>query len=89
MTETKRKYPLQRLLILLVVTGMLILSGSMETAMAAENAAEKGSLGFETSSPNETIFKLANGLNVYLIKDTRFPMVCTRLSVRTGSSNEK
>lgn len=80
---------MQRLLILLVVTGMLILSGSMETAMAAENAAEKGSLGFETSSPNETIFKLANGLNVYLIKDTRFPMVCTRLYVRTGSSNEK
>lgn len=32
--------------------------------------------------------KLANGLEVQTIKDSRFPLVCTRLYVRTGSANE-
>ena len=89
MVDAKGKHPLQRLLILLVVASMLILSGSMDRAQAAQGAADSGDTGFETSSPNETIFMLANGLKVYLIRDTRFPMVCTRLYVRTGSSNEK
>ncbi len=38
---------------------------------------------------NELRFKLPNGLDVYLVRDTRFPLVCTRLYVRTGSANEK
>jgi Predicted Zn-dependent peptidases len=32
--------------------------------------------------------RLPNGLTVYIIKDSRFPLVATRLYVRTGSANE-
>ncbi|BAV91956.1 M16 family metallopeptidase [Candidatus Desulfovibrio trichonymphae] len=32
--------------------------------------------------------RLPNGLGVYIIKDTRFPLVCVRLYVGTGSVNE-
>ena len=34
------------------------------------------------------LVRLANGLTVYVIRDTRFPLVCTRLYVRAGSANE-
>ncbi len=44
--------------------------------------------GFSVTAPNETVFRLKNGLTVYLIQDKRFPMVCTRLYVRTGSTHE-
>lgn len=43
---------------------------------------------FQVAPASETLFRLANGLSVYLIKDQRFPMVCTRLFVRTGSTHE-
>ena len=33
--------------------------------------------------------RLPNGLTVYILKDVRFPLVATRLYVRTGSANEK
>lgn len=33
--------------------------------------------------------RLPNGLTVYILRDSRFPLVCTRLYVRTGSTNEK
>ena len=35
------------------------------------------------------LVRLSNGLTVYIIRDTRFPLVCTRLYVRAGSSNEE
>ncbi|MDD4702095.1 MAG: pitrilysin family protein, partial [Desulfovibrio sp.] len=38
---------------------------------------------------DQTITRLPNGLTVYIIKDARFPLVATRLYVRTGSANEK
>ncbi len=44
--------------------------------------------GFSVAVPNESVFRLSNGLTVYLIEDKRFPMVCTRLYVRTGSAHE-
>ncbi len=37
----------------------------------------------------EILTRLPNGLLVYIIKDTRFPLVCTRLYVRAGSASEK
>ncbi len=43
---------------------------------------------FSTAADNEIVFTLPNGLTVYLIRDSRFPMVCTRLYVRTGSAHE-
>ena len=37
----------------------------------------------------EMLTRLKNGLTVYIIRDTRFPLVCTRLYVGTGSANER
>lgn len=37
----------------------------------------------------QRLTSLPNGLTVYVIKDTRFPLVATRLYVRTGSANEE
>ena len=34
------------------------------------------------------LVRLKNGLTVYIIRDSRFPLVCTRLFVGTGSANE-
>lgn len=34
------------------------------------------------------LVRLKNGLTVYIIRDSRFPLVCTRLYVGTGSANE-
>ncbi|MDR1659185.1 MAG: insulinase family protein [Desulfovibrio sp.] len=36
----------------------------------------------------ERLTRLPNGLAVYLVKDARFPLVCTRLYVNTGSASE-
>ena len=46
--------------------------------------------GAASAAPGEqrTLTKLPNGLSVYIIKDSRFPLVATRLYVRTGSVNE-
>lgn len=40
------------------------------------------------ASGNQIITRLPNGLLVYIIKDQRFPLACTRLYVRVGSANE-
>lgn len=37
---------------------------------------------------NQILTRLPNGLLVYIIQDTRFPLVCTRLYVRAGSATE-
>lgn len=47
-----------------------------------------------TAAPAEAradtiLTRLPNGLLVYILRDTRFPLVCTRLYVRTGSANEE
>ena len=46
--------------------------------------------GAASAAPGEqqVLTRLPNGLSVYIIKDTRFPLVATRLYVRTGSVNE-
>ena len=41
----------------------------------------------QAQGPAEISTRLANGFNVYILRDTRFPLVCTRLYVRTGSAN--
>ena len=41
------------------------------------------------SADGEILTRLANGLNVYIIRDSRFPLVSTRLFVATGSANER
>ena len=46
--------------------------------------------GAASAAPGEqrVLTRLPNGLSVYIIKDSRFPLVATRLYVRTGSVNE-
>lgn len=41
------------------------------------------------AASSEQHLRLSNGLEVSLIRDTRFPLAYTRLYVRTGSSNEE
>lgn len=42
-----------------------------------------------TEEPQDEILtRLPNGLLVYIIKDTRFPLACTRLYTRAGSATE-
>ncbi|MDO5484628.1 MAG: pitrilysin family protein, partial [Desulfovibrionaceae bacterium] len=41
------------------------------------------------SPAGQQLVRLPNGLTVYVIKDQRFPLVCTRLYVRAGSANEE
>lgn len=43
----------------------------------------------QAQGPAEISTRLANGLTVYILRDARFPLVCTRLYVRTGSANEE
>lgn len=47
------------------------------------------SAGVQSDGGSETRLRLPNGLSVYILKDTRFPLVCTRLYVRTGSTHEE
>lgn len=42
----------------------------------------------DSESAAQRLVRLSNGLTVYIIKDDRFPLVCTRLYVRAGSANE-
>ncbi|MCR4665855.1 MAG: insulinase family protein [Desulfovibrio sp.] len=59
------------------------------TASRPGDAHEKAAGGKAAASSNEVLLRLENGLTVYVIRDTRFPLVCTRLFVQTGSANEK
>lgn len=52
-------------------------------------AAPQGAPANPSTSGNDTMLvRLKNGLTVYIIRDSRFPLVCTRLYVGTGSANE-
>ena len=69
---------------------MILLSGHVQAAPKTQGAQpDAGTLPFAVAAESEARFTLANGLSVYLIRDARFPMVCTRLYVRTGSSHER
>ena len=52
-------------------------------------AAPQGAPANPSTPGNDTMLvRLKNGLTVYIIRDSRFPLVCTRLYVGTGSANE-
>lgn len=52
-------------------------------------AAPQGVPANPSTPGNDTMLvRLKNGLTVYIIRDSRFPLVCTRLYVGTGSANE-
>ncbi len=58
-------------------------------AAAAGNGQALQAAPSEAVQPSqERRFRLPTGLSVYLLKDKRFPLVCTRLFVRSGSTHE-
>ncbi|MBO4368669.1 MAG: insulinase family protein, partial [Desulfovibrio sp.] len=70
----------------------LVLCLCQQVQAVEQNGAARERAALDTNSSqnaNERITRLANGLTVYLIRDTRFPLVCTRLFVGTGSANER
>ena len=72
------------LAILLLVPGVPL--SARETATPASTTAQT----VTTPARQDSILtRLPNGLLVYILRDARFPLVCTRLYVRTGSANEE
>ena len=69
---------MRRFFSLVVLALVLVLSS---TAQAASGEAVR--------KDDRMLTRLPNGLTVYIVKDARFPLVATRLYVRTGSANEK
>lgn len=69
---------------------------SLPLAVRAENTVSKEAAPVkdiaaslpDKSDQKEILTRLPNGLLVYILKDKRFPLVCTRLYVRAGSANE-
>lgn len=68
--------------LLILLLGILLLP---QLAAAALQAAPANP---STSGNDTMLVRLKNGLTVYIIRDSRFPLVCTRLYVGTGSANE-
>lgn len=68
--------------LLILLLGVLLLP---QLAAAAPQAAPANP---STSGNDTMLVRLKNGLTVYIIRDSRFPLVCTRLYVGTGSANE-
>lgn len=68
--------------LLILLLGILLLP---QLAVAAPQAAPANP---STSGNDTMLVRLKNGLTVHIIRDSRFPLVCTRLFVGTGSANE-
>ena len=68
--------------LLILLLGILLLP---QLAAAAPQASPANP---STSGNDTMLVRLKNGLTVYIIRDSRFPLVCTRLFVGTGSANE-
>ena len=63
--------------------------GFMTTPARAAATGTSGAAAVQQLKQGEEMLtRLKNGLTVYIIKDARFPLVCTRLYVGTGSANE-
>lgn len=73
---------ISRHVLLILLLGILLLP---QLAAAAPQAAPANP---STSGNDTMLVRLKNGLTVYIIRDSRFPLVCTRLYVGTGSANE-
>lgn len=77
----------------LLLPALFLVALIMGTWMATEAFARNDDPGEKTERNgddiNQILTKLPNGLTVYIIRDARFPIVCSRLYVRAGSANEK
>lgn len=70
-----------------LVAGALLLAGLFLPGVGRA-APEPSRMNLPEATGEEILTRLPNGLSVYIIRDKRFPLVCTRLYVRTGSANE-
>lgn len=60
-----------------------------QEAEAVKASVPDGAQKKEAQTQGEILTRLPNGLLVYIIRDTRFPLACSRLYCRVGSANEK
>lgn len=67
---------------------LILLLAVLLLPQLAAAAAQTGPANPSTSGDESMLVRLKNGLTVYIIRDSRFPLVCTRLYVGTGSANE-
>ena len=80
----------QLLLILLLALSLLFPAASPQARDASTAASVAPQAATQREVPRDSILtRLPNGLLVYILRDTRFPLVCTRLYVRAGSANEE
>lgn len=57
--------------------------------LAAENDPPAEEMKVQAEKNSGILTRLSNGLLVYIIRDDRFPVVCSRLYVGAGSANEE
>ena len=67
---------------------LILLLGILLLPQLAAGAPQAAPANPSTSGNDTMLVRLKNGLTVYIIRDSRFPLVCTRLFVGTGSANE-
>ena len=67
---------------------LILLLGILLVPQLAAAAPQAAPANPSTSCNDTMLVRLKNGLTVYIIRDSRFPLVCTRLFVGTGSANE-
>ena len=67
---------------------LILLLGILLVPQLAAAAPQAAPANPSTSGNDTMLVRLKNGLTVYIILDSRFPLVCTRLFVGTGSANE-
>lgn len=67
---------------------LILLLGILLVPQLAAAAPQAAPANPSTSGNDTMLVRLKNGLTVYIIRDSHFPLVCTRLFVGTGSANE-
>ena len=67
---------------------LILLLGILLVPQLAAAAPQAAPANPSTSGNDTMLVRLKNGLTVYIIRDSRFPLVYTRLFVGTGSANE-
>lgn len=67
---------------------LILLLGTLLLPQLAAAAPQAAPANPSTLGNDTMLVRLKNGLTVYIIRDSRFPLVCTRLYVGTGSANE-
>ena len=79
-----------RHLVLCVLLGIFLLvpGTSLHARESAPPVAAATQAAASQAGQDAILTRRPNGLLVYILRDARFPLVCTRLYVRAGSANE-